>query len=99
MEMPNTLSRQIPSTLSSEYLSNLNDMIVDQIIQLHLKCTHYKVNTNKIYNQKTGRCVDISGKIGQSIISHLVTQANTSKLPNLTVQPVPTKVQPVPTKV
>ena len=60
-------------TIDSQYLQGLSPEALAELKKMADQCSHYKNNQNKIIN-KTGKCVNIDGAIGQQIISQLKSQ-------------------------
>jgi hypothetical protein len=62
----------IISNIDNQYLDGLNIEVLKELKILANRCLHYKDNHNKIYNNLTGKCVTISGSIGQRIVKDII---------------------------
>jgi len=74
---PSQKNKKLPDTINSEYLANLDDKVVQQNIILHNKCKNYTNNRNKILNEVTGKCAEMTGGIGRKIVDNI--KKSTSK--------------------
>ena len=67
-------------TIDLKHLEGFNMEVINELKKLADACSHYKDNKNKIYNEKTQRCVTIDGKIGKNIIENLIKKYQPSEL-------------------